>query len=384
MVTHSQRTLQAVSNSGRYEKLQGPPPDLTFMPEFLPERLTAQSVGSAFRFTKDNLSLVKHTGIPPGIAREFALEREAHSVLRASTLSVIDKLNVAAKESSGRHRYVLHGEGGSGRSVSLLQSVIYAQQSDWLVWYIPKSQHLVDSSFDYIPPAAGTQTWSQPALSAHLLKTFAESNKDKLTKMKISEDCAGVKAGDSLYALCLHASAQESAAVDVFEGVFKQLNTQTTYPVLLAMDSVQALFQPTLYRDQHFNKLQPYDLSVTAKLLELISGRQQLKKGAIVTATSSTPTSMQIPPVLLAQLGLQPKTPINPLKKWNTRHLDNSNGLQLVDMKSLTFAEAVGVFESLGKTLGISYPMSDELLLAKFTEAGGSPKVFTNSLRSMM
>lgn len=355
------------------------------MPEFLPERLTQASVGSAFRFTKDNLNIVKHAGIPPTLAREFETEREAHSVIRASTLSTIDKLDKAAKESSKENRYVLHGDSGSGRSISLLQSVVYAQQSGWLVMYIPKSQHLVDSSYDYVPPVEGSNSlWSQPALSAYLLKTFAESNKDKLANVKISQDYAQVKKGDSLYDLCMYASKFENSAVEVFEGVFAELNKQSTYPVLLAMDSVQALFQPTLYRDNHFNKLQPYDLSVTAKLLELISARQQLNKGAIIAATSSTPTSMQIPPVLLAQLGLQPQKPVNSFKKWNTKHLENSNGLKLVEMNKLSFAEAVGVFESLGKSLGISYPMSDELLLSKFTEAGGSPKAFTKSLRNML
>ncbi|TIA95784.1 hypothetical protein E3P96_03754 [Wallemia ichthyophaga] len=368
------------TNTARYEKLQGPQPDLSFMSDFLPERLTQSSLGSPLKFTKNDLSFIKHTGIPPTLAREFDAQTQPHAVIRASTLKSIDYLDKAANSPSKDTRLVLHGDAGSGRSISLLQSVVYAQQSGYLVIYIPNSQHLVDSSYDYLPPSQSNSIWSQPALSASLLRSFAESNKDKLVNVKISQDYAQVKKDDSLYNLCMHPSKSEQSAVEVFEGVFAELNKQSTYPTLLAIDSLQALYQPTLYRDQHFNKLQPYQLSVTAKLLELISGRQQFSKGAIVAATSSTPTSMQIPPLLLAQLGLQPQKPVNPFHKWNVNHLNNSQGLKLVEMNKLSFAEAVGVFESLGKTLGLSYPMSDELLLSKFTEAGGSPKAFTTNI----
>lgn len=354
------------------------------MPEFLPERITDKSIGTPFRFTKDALNITKFTGIPPTLAREFATEREAHTVIRKSSINAINKLDSASKTSSKDNRYVLHGKIGSGRSISLLQSIIYAQQSNWLVFYIPKSQHLVDSSYAYNPPSESGGIWTQPSLSAEILRIFAETNKEKLNDVKISQDYDQFKAGDKIYDLCIHATKYENKAVETFDVVMNELSKQTAHPVLLAMDSIQAMYQPTLYKDQHFNKLHPYELSVTAKILDFLSGRQQFNRGAILGATSSTPTTMQIPSLLLAQLGLQPEKPINPFEKWNTKHLNNANGLKLIEMEELTFAEAVGVFESLGKSLGISNPMSDELLLSKFTESGGSPKAFTRSLRDSL
>ncbi|TIC37632.1 hypothetical protein E3Q09_00641 [Wallemia mellicola] len=340
---------EAVSHSGRYEKLQATPPDLSFMPEFLPERITDKSIGTPFRFTKDALNITKFTGIPPTLAREFATEREAHTVIRKSSINAINKLDSASKTSSKDNRYVLHGKIGSGRSISLLQSVIYAQQSNWLVFYIPKSQHLVDSSYAYNPPSESGGIWTQPSLSAEILRIFAETNKEKLNDVKISQDYDQFKAGDKIYDLCIHATKYENKAVETFDVVMNELSKQTAHPVLLAMDSIQAMYQPTLYKDQHFNKLHPYELSVTAKILDFLSGRQQFNRGAILGATSSTPTTMQIPSLLLAQLGLQPEKPINPFEKWNTKHLNNANGLKLIEMEELTFAEAVGVFESFAK-----------------------------------
>ena len=46
------------------------------------------------------------------------------------------------------------------------------------------------------------------------------------------------------------------------------------YPVLLAVDELQALYGKTLYRDQHFVPIHSYHLSMPRLIMEYVSGKR--------------------------------------------------------------------------------------------------------------
>ncbi|KAJ7173288.1 mitochondrial ribosomal death-associated protein 3-domain-containing protein [Mycena filopes] len=260
-------------------------------------------------------------------------------------------------------RIVLNGRAGTGKSFLLLQLAEYAaalrtaaNQREWIVIYVPRARALVNGSTPAVY-SLQTQTYHQPRAAWNLLSRIGRANRDFLEVLATTQEwhfdvsatpgagagaggvgtgaatssatqasaaqAAGesaglghVKPGTPLTALIdLAVSTPDPAApaettIDyalapfVLDALLEELAAQTRFPVLLAIDEVQALAGRSMYKDPQFKGIRPHHLGMPRLLLEFIGGRRGLARGLVLTALSRSDPTFPVPPQFAAALNL--------------------------------------------------------------------------------
>jgi len=186
-----------------------------------------------------------------------------------------------------------------------------------------------------------------------------------------------VTAGTPLTDLIDVGLRDQSVAPTILGAVLSELEQQTEYPVLLAVDDFQALYCKTKYRDPHFNRIKPYHLSIPRLLLEYASGKKSFIRGAVLGAISTTHGDFPVSLELREALDLPHPVPNSPYFKRSADLQKYANGLRKLEMpQRLTMAEAAGIFELWMKDRALHSEANDELFLAKYSEASGNPRDF--------
>ena len=128
--------------------------------------------------------------------------------------------------------------------------------------------------------------------------------------------------------------------------LFLPINELFRYPVLLAVDDFQALYQRSAYRDPHFREIHSFHLSIPRLILEYANAKRVFKRGAFIAALSTNNTRFRLPIELLEALQILPEQPLNSWMKRYTPYADYATGLQPFAIPSrLTLAEAAALFE---------------------------------------
>jgi small subunit ribosomal protein S29 len=137
------------------------------------------------------------------------------------------------------------------------------------------------------------------------------------------------------------------------------------YPVLLAIDDLQALYCETAYRDPRFAPIKSYHLSMPRLLLEFICGRKSFvshglsslvvesdfclesgqARGAVIGATTASDPLFKAPPELRQALGLDDQPP-DPYTKMSSALKEYTAGLRSITVPDkLSVVEAAALFE---------------------------------------
>ncbi|KAK4686765.1 small subunit ribosomal protein S29, partial [Tremellales sp. Uapishka_1] len=361
--------------------------DLSDLVELHPETFNSKHVGKPTVFPRKTFTQLKSFGLSRKLEQELSSggNPACASVVRQSTVDLAKTLERAKSASSKDARYLLNGEKGSGKSMLLLQSVAYALESNWIVLYIPSAAEWTSSSSPYAYDA-DSQTFHQPALSSLLLSKILAVNAEALSRIPISDkiDFANgrsISKGAKLLEV-VELGRDESISVAVLEVVISSLASQTQYPVLVAIDGVDALFRKSAYRSTDYSLLEPYHLSVPRLMLEYLSAEKSFSRGALVTAVSLT---TPLPAELLSGLSLPTPHPLTPYTKLEPQHLQNaSSGLQKVDVPfGMSPEEAAGLFEIWSKK-GWARKSTDEVFLEAFAGAAGNPRELSKGLERNM
>lgn len=194
------------------------------------------------------------------------------------------------------------GEAGSGKSVLLLQSAAHALQSGWIVLYIPRGQYILlyilfptsryvvrgrveadthPSAAEWIQSASeykyhpSSKSFHQSALASTILNTLITVNSELLSTIKSSSQIGTSATGTSLVEVCRNGAKSEES-VQVLQAVLGELAQQTQYPVLLAIDEVQALFSTSEVRTPDYSILESYHLSTPSLILDYLTGKETL------------------------------------------------------------------------------------------------------------
>lgn len=202
---------------------------------------------------------------------------------------------------------------------------------------LPSAISLIDGHHGYTYSTA-TETYHQNDLSASVLSSLLATS-PQLGQMALPSNIptlSGVvddqviesrppsDAKATLADLARRGIDEPAFAPAVLENILAALAKQDTYPVLLAIDSAQALYRPTKYQDASFNRLDSFALSLPRQLLEFTSARKKLvrrlcrrsvdreshrvrqSRGATLLAASSTQSDYQS---LAYNLALQGQSP---------------------------------------------------------------------------
>ncbi|KAJ9097737.1 hypothetical protein QFC21_004775 [Naganishia friedmannii] len=340
--------------------LIGPEPDLSGLHEFTNEVTNEENVGRPTRFVKQRWDSLSTFGLPKNIAKEFARDTPT-TVVRESTVAVIDRITKASNPSSESNRILL--------TINLINS---------------------SSPFAY---NADRQLFIQPALSAQLLQAIQTANKSVLSSIKLGQDITiestsavggstSFVAADGLDKLIAAGAKSEGLSVPVLEKALDILGSQSEVNVLLAVDEAQALFMISEYRTPDYTLLESYALSVPRLLLDYISGRKTLARGTILTSLSfSSPRYLPTLELYTGLSGALPSPfPLTPYDKVNDYHVAHAKGLEVMNvMEKLALGEAQGMMSIWSKKGVVAHP-TDELFLGKFAESGGNAREFGRGL----
>ncbi|TYJ57428.1 hypothetical protein B9479_001744 [Cryptococcus floricola] len=378
------KKVDAPSSSGgkqtialRYS-MAGTPPDLSDLPRLQPGTFRKDTVGKATTLSKQSFDKLKAIGLPTKIDKELSSAGGPASVVREATLDVVKRVESAKNGSSKDSRFILTGEKGSGKSILLLQSVVYALETDWIVLYQPRASKWTNSTSHYIYDPS-TKTYSQWESAQDILNVLVQTNKDKLDAIKLDETVElakgkEIKQGSSLTEVAQLGAKDDRVAVAAFEAVIDVLEKQTQFPVLWAIDEAQSLFNTSKYRTAEYTPLEPYHLSTPRLVLDFIAGRRAFARGSILTSLSlSDPTNLPSPSLSTA-LSLPTTQPITPYTPINPYHLAHAQGLTPIAVPhGMSAEEAKGLFEIYTKK-GWAVGASDELFVEGFVGTQGNPK----------
>ncbi|KAI5795703.1 mitochondrial ribosomal death-associated protein 3-domain-containing protein [Geopyxis carbonaria] len=186
-------------------------------------------------------------------------------------------------------RVVLDGVGGSGKSIVMLQAMVWALQMGWVVLNIPNAQDLVLGHTDYDHDAA-TNLWSQREYTCTLLSKTLAGNKALLEAHALP---APLKLGShppltTLAALCSAGAKDPLISHEAFTALLQELETSASAPpVLFACDGFNHLALPSKYRTPEFTPIHAHDLALPAAFVAFLNGARSFASGGLVLAATT-------------------------------------------------------------------------------------------------
>jgi small subunit ribosomal protein S29 len=196
-----------------------------------------------------------------------------------------------------------------------------------------------------------TRLYQQATFAFQTLQRFLTVNSDRLEQLKTTVDVelerrATIPAGTLLSDLVRAGIKERALAPTILTALMEELQKQTEFPVLLAIDDFQAIYCKSKYRDAHFSAINPYHLSMPRLLLEFASGQRQFARGAVLGAVSTTNVEFRLPLELAEALGIPPVSDGGPYVKRSSTLQTYTKGLERVVVPdALTVQEAMEVFD---------------------------------------
>ena len=196
------------------------------------------------------------------------------------------------------NRYLIHGQTGCGKSMTLQYVVDYCINQGWLImpfyylWEWVKFLHPYrgDQVKELITSQYNSNRVDQPELATRWLEKFRFMNEPLLdniytTKKYVWSKHEASEKGISLLALVDHGISRPRNAADVIGCLTREVRVQdhtTRPPTLVAVDCVNALFGPTRLKMQFGELLTTNELTLTYNIKKLLANTW--KNGAVVTA----------------------------------------------------------------------------------------------------
>ena len=147
--------------------------------------------------------------------------------------------------------FLLDGPPGSGKSMIINHCVHWARSTgDWLVVFLPEPSRLV-LGYGLFQRGEGDDAKKiyQPEYAETILKQIQTANKDKLSKIAYTGS-EGANCAEAIEGfLAQTVSAKEKTAMSVLVNVMDALKNQTAFPLLVAVDEMNALRGVSCYLD---------------------------------------------------------------------------------------------------------------------------------------
>ncbi|KAF6759514.1 mitochondrial carrier protein [Ephemerocybe angulata] len=352
------------------------------LPLFGRETLVPRNVGKAVSYSDAPNNAAKVFGLPRKMFFEYRILSSPCSVVRDVTLQAVETLEKAKASSSLDSRIVLHGRAGCGKSFLLHQAVQYAQAEGWVVFYVPRAASLVNSTTTFAYDLR-TQTYLQPHASYRTLDKLLKANSALFAKLPMKKalvtEKLNVPAGTTLADLVQIALKDRSAgnSAVVLDALTSELQAQTQFPVLLAVDDFQALLQDSSYKDHFLRPIKANHLSLPRLILDFASGKRTFAKGAVVTALTNSDTNFNVPLEIQDALDLPRAHPVSPYQRRDgdvQGYVHGLTGFKLPDRMSSD--EMAGLFSVWKDDMALTTDKYDELFLSKYVESDGNPRDF--------
>ncbi|CAB4382711.1 hypothetical protein RhiirA5_396563 [Rhizophagus irregularis] len=365
--------IASTSSSGRGgEEFYKPAPDV-ILNDMFPEVFTNENVGKIYQIPKEVIPKFKVFKFPMSLSKEFELFHNSSLVVRQSSVELIKLLEEASTLPSTKNRHIISGPLGIGKSALLMQAVNYAMCKPWIVIYIPHAVQYVNSTSPYMK-VESTGEFIQPTLTMSLLQQIKLVNEPYLRNINLRRGHQihrhVIKDKNTSQLLEIGINDPHSAQ-EVFEIFLEEIGNNQEYPVLLAVDEINAFYTDSKYFDVDDTLLEANRLSLPRTILEYFSGKKDFTYGAVIGALSQTFKPFISKPLEIA-LGLTEASPWKPVSRTILQY---TTGLQNFDVKGYSKDEAKAVIDYYYEMSILPQP-KEQLFVKHFLATNGNPRKF--------
>ncbi|XP_032938583.1 28S ribosomal protein S29, mitochondrial isoform X1 [Catharus ustulatus] len=306
-----------------------------------PAKHTEQHEGRLYNIPLEELSAVFPHGLPHRFQQQIRTFNEARVMVRKPALELLAYL----KGSNFSHpavRYVIYGERGTGKTMTLCHVVHYCSRQGWLVLHIPDAHLWVKNCKELLQSSYNKDRLDQPLQASVWLKNFKASNERFLQEIKTQKkymwgkrECT--EEGRPLREVVEQGLARVRSASDAVGVLLRELKQQShrgSFRLLVAVDGVNALWGRSTLRKEDKSPVCPEELTLVHNLRKMLMN--DWSGGAIVTTLSQTgslfkPSSAYTPQELLGKEGfdaLDPFVPI-PVPNYSPKEFESCYGYYL-------------------------------------------------------
>ncbi|XP_036019105.1 small ribosomal subunit protein mS29 isoform X4 [Mus musculus] len=151
-----------------------------------PAKHGEQHEGQHYSIPLQDLKTVFPHGLPPRYMMQVKTFGEACLMVRKPALELLGYL----KNTNFAHpavRYLLYGEKGTGKTLSLCHAVHFCARHDWLILHIPDAHLWVKNCRELLQSTHNKQRFDQPLEASTWLKNFKTTNERFLSQIKVQE-----------------------------------------------------------------------------------------------------------------------------------------------------------------------------------------------------
>ncbi|XP_045310339.1 28S ribosomal protein S29, mitochondrial isoform X3 [Leopardus geoffroyi] len=194
---------------------------------------------------QDMRTLFPHS-LPPRFSTQVKTFTEACLMVRKPALELLHYL----KNTNFAHpavRYVLYGEKGTGKTLSLCHVIHFCAKQDWLILHVPDAHLWVKSCRGLLPSTYNKQRLDQPAEASIWLKNFKTTNERFLSQIKVQEKYVwnkreSTEKGSPLGEVVEQVAPEELALVHNLRKMVK--NDWHGGTIVLSLSQTGSLFKP--------------------------------------------------------------------------------------------------------------------------------------------
>ncbi|XP_030042202.1 small ribosomal subunit protein mS29 [Microcaecilia unicolor] len=266
-------------------------------------------------------------GLPVHLQLQAKSFNETCLMVRRPALEVISYLR-NTNFSHPAVRYVIYGQRGTGKSLTLCHVVHYCARQDWLLVHVPDVHILVKNCKELVPSSHNKGRYDQPLEASAWLKCFKITNerflKQILTQQRyVWSKREATEEGKPLGEVIDQGLNRIKSASDALGVVLKELKRQCrpgAFRMLVAADGINSLWGKTALKREDKSQIVSEELTLVHNLRKMMLN--DWNGGAIVTTVTQTgslfqPNSAYLPHELLGKEGFDTLDPFVPIQVSN-------------------------------------------------------------------
>lgn len=279
--------------------------------------------GQHYMITQQDLKNIFPHGLPYRFQQQMKTFKEASLMVRKPALELISYLK-QANYSHPAIRYVIYGQRGTGKTLTLCHALHYCASQGWLIVHIPDAHLWVKNCKELMQSSYNQARFDQPVEASTWLRNFKITNEKFLKQVTTQQKYVWSKRevteeGRPLGEVVDQGLTRIKNASDVVGVILKELKRQCTpdsYKLLVAVDGVNALWGRTAIKKEDKSPVQQEELTLLHNLRKLL--KNDWPGGAIITTVNKTgsvfkPRNAYLPQELLGKEGFDAMDPFVPI-----------------------------------------------------------------------